>query len=323
MKHKAKIMICCVVILCALTGCQLARENAGTNAYEDRLIGVFVTTKYLDLLDFENYLNDNIKGFSGSEIVMDGDTEKYQGRIYATLTPRTLTGEETGETTETEEYLFEGVEGISYFSATVPASTEHDSYKTSISDPAISDGEIHSYYGDESDSTTLEGTIYISPTSKECTYYFNPVYQSADGRVYLTSGSGFMFGNWTVSEGEQYSETMDATYSVTENGKTKTESISVKLSINVMFAPEKIVILQMDADGKLLSRMEYTPGELPETLSPEPNAAYLVVETHKRDAAGGVAVARDIYGTDIESVETFFVRADGICIKHCTQIKWK
>lgn len=84
MKHKSMTAICCIVILCALTGSQLAQENAGTNIYEDRLVGVLVTTEYLDLFDFENYLGDNIKGFSGGEIVVDGDTQKYQGRLYAT-----------------------------------------------------------------------------------------------------------------------------------------------------------------------------------------------------------------------------------------------
>jgi len=322
MKYKAMIAICCAMILCVLTGCQLAREDAGTDAYEDRLIGVFVTTDYLDLFDFESYLGDNLKGFSGGEIVMDGNTEKYQGRLYATLMLRTLTSEETGETMELGEYVFEGVEGVSYYSATVPASAGHDSYKTSISDPAICNGKMHLYYGDEANSTTMEGTIYISPLRTKRTYYFNPVYQSADGSVYLTSGSGFMIGDWTLSEGEQYSQTMDATFSVTENGKAKTESISVKLSISVMFAPEKIVVLQMDSDSKLISRIDYTPGELPETFVPEPDAAYFVVETHKRDATGNVTIARDIYGKDAESMETFFVRADGVCVKHWTQINW-
>lgn len=323
MKRKAIIAICCAVMLCALTGCQLARENAGTNVYEDNLVGVFVTTEYLDLFDLEGYLNDNLRGISGGEIIMDGDTQKYQDRLYATMTTRILTSEETGETLETEEYVFEGIEGIPCFSATVPASPGRDSYRTSMSsDPAISEGKMILSYGDETNSTAMEGTIYVSPTGNELTYYFNPVYQSADGSVYLSSGSGIMFGNWTVGEGEQISQTMDAAYTVVENGKTKTESISVKLSVSVMFAPEKITILQMNVESGLLSRMEYTPGELPETFAPEPRAAYLIVETRKRDATGVVTIARNIYSRDAGAIETFFTRADGICVKHWTQIEW-
>lgn len=223
---------------------------------------------------------------------------------------------------ETEEYLFEGVEGIPYFSATVPATARNDSYKTSMSDSAISDGHVNLNYGDETNSTTMEGTIYISPTRKERTYYYNPVCQSTDGSVYITSGSSFMVGDWTASEGEQFSQAMDAAYTITENGRTKTESVSVTLSISVMFAPETIVILQMDTYGGLLSRMKYTPGELPEKFSPEPDTAYLVVETHKRDATGNITIAWDIYGNESESIETFFARADGVCVKHRAQIMW-
>lgn len=326
MKRKSLIVICCAMILCALAGCRLAREDKGADAdayaYEDKLAGVFVTTEYLDLFDFEGYLNDNLKGFSGGEILMDEDAERYQGRLYAAMTTRTLTNEETGETMKTEEYVFEGVAGLPYFSATVPASADHESYRTSISDPAISDGHVNLNYGDDTNSTEMEGTIYISPVSRERTYYFNPIYQCADGRVYLTSGSGFMIGGWTVSEGEQYSQTMDGASSVTESGKTKTESISVKLTISVMFAPERIVILQMDADSQLLSRMEYTPSGFPETFRPEPGTAYIVVETHKRDATGNATVTRDIYGSDAENMETFFAREDGVCVKRRTQIIW-
>lgn len=323
MRRKAIIALCGALILCALSGCQLARENAGADAREDRLAGVFVTTEYLDLFDFEGYMNDNLKGFSGGEIIMDGDTEKYQGRLYAALTTKTLTNEETGETIETEEYVFEGVEGIPYFAAVMQATAQGgDAYTASVSDPAISDAHMAINVGDAENSTALEGTIYVSPAREERTYYFNPVYQSADGSVYLTSGSGFMVGNWPTSEGEQYSQTMDASYTETENGKSKTERISVKLSIGVMFAPEKIVVLQMDAQSKLLSRTERAPGELPEVFSPEPDAEYLVVETHKRDAEGNATVSREIVGKDAESMETFCARADGVCEKRWTQIKW-
>lgn len=321
MKRKMMIVVCYSLILCTLTGCQLARENAGTNTYEDRLIGIFVTTEYLDLFDFEDYLSDNLSSFKGGEITVDGNTQKYQGRLYATLTTRTLTSEETGETLETEEYVFENIEGIAYYSPTVPATAEHGSYTTSISDEAISDGHRSLNFGDDKNSTTLEGTIYTAPSNKNHTYYFNPVYQSADGSVYATSGDGFMVNNESYSEGSVYSQTLDATTTVTENGKIKEDSISIKLSISVMFAPEKIVVLQMDTDSKLLSRTEHEPDTLPEAFTSEVDTAYLIVETYKRDDTGSLKISREIYGRDDESFATFITRADGVCIKQWTQIK--
>jgi hypothetical protein len=46
------------------------------------------------------------------------------------------------------------------------------------------------------------------------------------------------------------------------------------------------------------------------------------VETYKRDNTGNLKTSREIYDKDAEIIETFFVRADGICIKHGTPIEW-
>ena len=113
MKHNVMIAVCCVFIICALAGCQLALESAGANTNGDRLIGVFITNEYLDLFDFEGYLNDNINSFRGGEIDAErSNTHKYQGRLYAVLVPKAHVNEETGESTVTHEYVFEGIEGI-------------------------------------------------------------------------------------------------------------------------------------------------------------------------------------------------------------------
>ena len=106
MKRKIMIAVCCALMLCALAGCQLAKESAGANTNEDRLIGVLITTEPLGLFGFEGYLNDNFNSFRGGEINTNGsNTQNYQGRLYAVLIPRTLTNDSTGETSETEEYI--------------------------------------------------------------------------------------------------------------------------------------------------------------------------------------------------------------------------
>lgn len=321
MKHKILIAICCTLILCALTGCQLAKENAGPSADEDKLIGVFITTEYLDLFDFDTYLNDNVTGFQGGEINMvGGNTSKYQGRIYADLVPRTDTYEETCETIVTYEYVFDGIEGISYCVPTIQETDGENNYIATLSDPAISDGHTSINTGDDENSVSLEGTIYVSPSRNMSTFYFNPIYQSADGSIYLVSGDGFTFNSETYSEGSVYSQILDDTTTVTENGKTKTDTISIKVSISIIFAPEKIVILQMDPDDTLISRTEYKPDLLPDVLALETSAAYFIVETHKRDNTGSPIILRDIYGKDVENIDTFFVRADGICEKHVMQV---
>ena len=320
----AAVCLCCMMLLCALAGCQLAREGAGANAYEDRMIGVFITTHPLDLFDHESYFSENLRGFRGGEIRMSGDAQRFQGRIYAVLTPRTLTSEETGETTEIHEYVFEGLEGIPYFVSTMPAAPGRESYRASMSDEAISGGQVSLHYGDDESSVTLEGTIYVAQTGRQHAFYFNPVYQDADGGVYLVSGTGISSSGDVV--GASMTQTIEATTTITENGRTMTDSISVSVSVVTMPAPERIVILQMGQDNSVISRAEYEPDAMPEALTQETGTAYIIVETRTTDPAGQSKVAREIYDTGVqsveiaESIEALHVREDGICVKRSTYI---
>ena len=322
MRNKKIAAVCMAALLLGtLTGCQLALADKGTEATEDRLVGVFVTTEYLDLFDMEGYLNDNIGRFQDGEIMIDGNGGKYQGRLYAELKKKTIAVEETGETFDTEEYTFESVAGFSFFTALVPATKERTSYYTTMSDDGISDSKTGIVSKDEGNALDLEGTIYVSPSGEQNAYYINPVYQDAEGRVYATSGSGFFTGEGQA-EGQIYSQTLSATTTLTENGKTVKNSASVKITLNVMNPPKKIVLLQMDRNSSVVSRAEYAPGTLPKEISPEPGVEYIVIETHKTGSDGNDTVARTLYGKDAQTLYTFYCREDGVCVKQWTQVNW-
>jgi len=327
MKRKALIAICCVLISVAIAGCQLAKESADVNVdarvnYEDRLVGVLVTTEHLNLFDVEGYFLENPISFQGSEITIIGSTKNDRDRLYATLVPRTYT-KEAGETRVTDVYAFDGIEGISSYVLviqTANADKENSLVFTAyasdnMSDIDISFGHTNLDGGGNESSTSLDGTIFVTPSNKMHTYYINPVYQGADGMVYAVSGNGFTINNETVSEGVVFFQTLEATTTITENGKTNKESILIKISFSVMLAPEKIVILQMDSDNVLISLAEYKPGELPDVIALETGAAYFIVETHKRDDAGELVVTREIYGRDAKNIVTLFATADGVCAK--------
>ncbi len=291
MKRKIGVLICCALLISFLAGCQLAMEDAGPDAGNDRMIGIFATREYL------------------SDIMPDGDAGEDHERLYAVLS-----NEGSGE----REYIFPGVEGISFFSATVPETEEYEGYIMTPPDSAITDRKTDLRVGDMTSHTVLEGTVYLSAASGTYTYYFNPVYQSSDGSVYAVTGSGMSAS--PESEGPSMSFTIDTESEIVENGKNKTDSIFAKLSFSVMFTPEKIVFLQMDEGNRLLSQTEYEPDALSESISLEPEVAYIIVETHKRNAVGETVVARNIYDRDAESIETFFAREDGVCVKRWTQI---
>lgn len=323
MKNPYRVAACLLaaLLLCALAGCRLAREGEGDNASGDRLAGVLVTTEYLDLFDFDSYLRDNLGRSLGGDIVIDGNAEEYRGRLYATLVTKTLTSEETGETFDMDEYVFEGVNGIPYFFARFPASAGHDSYTGSNGDEAVSDGSTSVNESDGGTAVSLEGTIYVSPKGLQNEYFINPVYQSADGRVYAVSGSGFVIDEGHP-EGAIYSQKLEAKYTFTENGKSMTDSTSVKISLNVMRLPEKVAVLQMDGGSAVVSRMEYAPGMLPKSITPADGVEYIIVETYKTGGQGGEQVSRELYGKDTATIATFVCREDGVCVKRWTELNW-
>lgn len=311
-----------LLMAASLAGCQLALEDMGDGDGGERLIGVLVTTEHLDLFDFEGYVNDNLKSFSGGsggEIKMDGNTAQYQGRLYAEYREEVLTSDETGEEITTGEYVFETVSGIPYFAATYSSGAE--SYVGTNSDEAVSDGHIEVFYGDHEERISLESTIYVYPGFAGKVFYMNPVYQSADGSVYAMTGSGYM-ANETWAEGEMYSQMFNEVTSITENGESTTYTTKVKTSVVTMFVPEQIVVLQMDKDSNVVLRDAFEPENVPETLTTEPETAYILLETHKTDMEGNPVVTREMFLQTDESLTSYRCREDGVCVQQWTELIW-
>ena len=275
---------------------------------QGRLMGVLVTSEYLDLFDAKAYWQDNLS-FSGGSLQGKGDPDAYQGRLYAALGERTLT-DENGQTSQIQEYRFEGIEGIPYFSV-----KEEGSFLDISSDEAV-DRRIEFHDGDDEETISLTGTIYIS-AAKASTYYMNPVYQDATG-VYVMSGSSINLVS-AGSEGSSFSHTLQETNTITENGHTKTVSTQVEISLEVKNPPERHVILQMDGNSQLLSRQEYRAGAMPAELIPEKNAEYLLLESYTHDGS----VTRTLYTPEDCALYGFYSREDGICVKQWTQLAWK
>ena len=321
MKRKLYALLLCLLTALALTGCQLAQPDADGDMEQDKLVGLFLTQEYLDLFDIEGYMNDNIKTLQGDTVIIDGYAADYQGRLYAEQTVKTLTNEATGKQTEIADFVFP-IDGIPYFSALIQQADALNNYNMSVSDPAISDGHVHYKMDDNGNSVTMTGTLYVPPSNITKTYYFNPVYQSADGRIYAVSGSSFMFSTESYSEGSVYSQTTDETSTVTENGISTSNTASVTLSVHCMFVPETIIVLQMDAESSVLSRVEYTPDTMPETIAADALTDYILVEIHKRDNQNKLITSRAVYGRDADSIETFVLRDDGFLVSQSTPILW-
>ena len=258
-------------------------------------------TRVPDLFDFETYLTDNFKAIEDGTIIADGD----DSNIRAGCMPPLLTMKVgMSSRTSMESYFHYRVTG------------ENGSYTTTTGNDRIADGHVSIKHTDDGQEVNLEGTIYTPPTKDITHFYINPVYQSESGEIYVVSGSGISFDS-DGSEGGAFTQTIDAITTVTENGETESFSTSVKISIAVKSAPESHSILEFGADGVMISNDAYNPGDLPDTITPHHNCAYIILES-----TSGKNVTRTLYQKEDSFIETFYPGDDSILRIQQTSLEW-
>lgn len=280
-----------LIAIVSLGGCSLAVPDAGTDESGDRLIGAFITSEHLDL----------------------------EQKLYATI------DKSGGKDPDDWKITFGDISGINFFS---PLWTEDggEKYWGSITDEGICDTNIDINTSDTQEEHSLSGTIYFleGQADKDIAYYANPVYQTADGKIYAVSEQGFSTSGES-GEGEHFSTTLSGDVSVTEGGRTKTEKSSVTVNFATMYKPEKITLYQMDKKNRTVKMEEYKPGKLPEKIAAKENAEYILVKTEKETLAGKKEVSREIYDNKKDEdnmLETFYPMDNGIISKQETEIVW-
>ncbi len=307
MNKRLFAFLTCLSFLLGCGGCQLADpEQSEQTAEQDQLIGVFATEEYLDLFDYDTYFSDNADKLveGGETVISPQDSEAYGGRIWATQK-------------DNGDWVFEGLEGLGFYAYRYES--EAETGIASHLDEGLTGNGMHVTSTDEGESVELEATIYHVPGGR-VRYHFNPVYQTPDGTVYLTAGTG-IYMEGTV-EGEASTHTLSDSVTTTgPDGKSTVTGCDLAVRVEIMNAPSKIVILQMDEDSGVLDRKSCAPGQVPESLTPEPGCAYLVVETHKTGPDGDM-VSRELVDAGAESFSTFQARPDGVCVKRDTTLLW-
>lgn len=356
MKLKRIFTLClAAVLLLTASGCQLAREDGvADDTPPDKFIGVFITKEYVSLFDSEGYLNANLDKINvGGTTVLEGDRSAYEGRLYATLVSEPITSEETGETRNHYKYVFEDVEGFPHFIPLITDPEAGDSYYSPSYDEAVSVTQLVLTGGDE-EKLELAGTIYYDSSISQIKVYINPVYQTSDGEVYLINGSGMTLSDQTGGSGGKFTQTLEETtttavdgevyltsgssmtssdqtggtggrFTQTVDSEEKSYSCKVVTSVALIDPPEKIAVVQLDADSAIVSRTEYEPGTLPETLIVEAGTEYIIVETFTHSNDGEEIIVRDMYNSDDTTAtdfNTFTLRDDGICILKYTALDW-
>lgn len=266
MKKLAIALILAIALM--LPGCSLLREE-GEPADADRLVGVYITENYIDSFDFEAYVQDNASSLSGGGEISREDAAKYTRRIYAEITD--------GKTSFP-------IEGIAF----IAARYEKDGESCTGSDygDKLADVHLSINVSDDMETTVLTGKLFADSGAGRMSAYCNPVYQQADGRVYLVPGEGVSanMGSMTHSLSESCESAKKG-----ERGY----GMDITLEVEGRRPSEKLAVLLYSAEGALLSRTEYAPEEMPEEISAE-GAAWAVFEDYTADYSGEPQVIRQL-----------------------------
>lgn len=264
-----KLAIALILVLALmLPGCSLLREE-GEPADADRLVGVYITENYIDSFDFEAYVQDNASSLSGGGEISREDAAKYTRRIYAEVVD--------GKTSFP-------IEGIAF----IAARYEKDGESCTGSDygDKLADVHLSINVSDDMETTVLTGKLFADSGAGHMSAYCNPVYQQADGRVYLVPGEGVSanMGSMTHSLSESCESAKKG-----ERGY----GMDITLEVEGRRPSEKLAVLLYSAEGALLSRTEYAPEEMPEEISAE-GAAWAVFEDYTADYSGEPQVIRQL-----------------------------
>lgn len=319
-----RILAVFLALALALSGCQLAVEDTGeSSSVEDRLVGVLLTEERLNLIDMEAYLNDNLDQVLNGETWLEGDASAYSGRIYAVKKEETVTNEK-GQTHTVISFEFEDVEGylLSTFlcdSNVDPSIMEGDEYWSFLSDEPFCDLHNGIHISDDGEKNTIEGTIYMDENHGEVLFYKNPVYQTNDGRIYVTECT---VGSFHCSQGGNITSTISQTNTHTVNGEKSEYSMEVSVSLKPVQISELVRLLHMSESNEVLLVQEYEPDELPEEIIPAEGAAYLICEEHVRDEEGELTVTRQIHDAKSDPISVFQRWKGDICIKRELNILW-
>lgn len=311
--------IVCVSMILTLCGCSMAVPDAREDSGNDRMIGAFITTEFLDLFDMDRYVDDHAAELRSREEVEVPYGSKYEGRLYAEI------DKSKGEDPANWEISFGNLDGMNLLT---PLWTleNGEQYWGNACTEGISDINLNLNESDVGVEHSVSGTIYILPgkTDENTVYYANPVYQTEDGKIYVTRGHGVSKSGEPV-EGEELSSFFDGETTVTENGKRKTEKSSVAVRYVVMLQPVQITFYQMDQENQVIKQDIYKPEEVPEQFAAEADTEYILVETEKEGLSGEKIVSREVYDYNPDKevcLTTFCARDDGIVVKQETEVVW-
>jgi|GEM_PF-2264955 len=357
--RRSVVAVLCVVLAAGLlSGCQLAREGLGSNPNDDMIIGVLVMVETAEqrvareALEEEQCEREEAELDAASEnhsVVGEIEFGEEEGsyhsygpftnlfylitgrsivspkRVYATAKPKTIiVDEETNKKIEGKEYVFENIEGYAAFCPLFFDKKGDVVHSDFIYDDEIA--EISFGAGNHPDGGSrieIEGTVYVASSSEGLYYNTSPIFQTPDGYVYAVLEVTEQGSTFIGSVGGGVSNLLEVTSKRMRGGKTLVDTASISVGVELMRAPQKIVVYEMDSRSVFLSETEYEPNKVPKTFEAQAETAYLVVETYEQGKLGSTILKRETYDRGAEDFTSYYAREDGICMRQSTDIVWK
>lgn len=314
MSKKWIIVICCVLAAAFILGSTGAIDLSSEEEMKpvDRMIGMIVTTSPV-------WGQFTFSSGKAEFVPHEGvPAEKKENTSSSRSIP------------EEYDYVFPGVEGVRLFN--VDMTTEYGKQV----DTRVADEEFSRIGLDINDKENtvngkkviereygINGTLYYVLQDEEVMFFSAPIYQKADGGIYLgDSGGGMMFSKDNMEYSRSATLSNNDSHSHTENGEKTVEGRSIKAKIQIVREPVKITLCQYNAARELIQADEYLPGEMPREITPLRDTAMIVVDTeNKTDEEDAKHTYQAISRADT-SFYTLQYKGNGYCIEHYHTLKW-
>lgn len=299
MYKKILSILSAMTILTLLSGCQLAVADDDAQSGKDTLCGVFVTLKPIEPVPTDTVIElpPNWNGDLSDVLFNEEDS-----RIYATRHE-----EENGSV----DYTFDGIVGFRMFSITEKNAQGSEKFQATIGDRQWMD--VASFYNstDNGSDIKLTGTLCFD-VHFPCHIYTNPVYQTADGRVYCTYGDAHFIEDSDKQAGEWGSTSISTTKTETINNKETSQKLEAIVKLVGSNTNKEIILKQMNSEDEVIEQTVITKNDIPESVRLLPDTAYMILEEHSVDVKDKAAVSRTLLKTDAEFFGASFTGENGI-----------
>ena len=324
MKTKAflSIVILCIVIS-VLSGCQLKKpEDKNNSTAGDKLIGTIITTESLNSFDIDAYLNDNIENIINNEenVVNEEDALKYNKKIYAQHVTLTDTND-NGEKITHKEYTFDGINGMWFFDAKIPATETEESYTCLCTGGGLSNIHSNVHHTDTGVSEIeLTADLYYSYEKWGTVFYMNPVYQESDGDIYCVEGSGYSVAGdkGSIDGNANGSQNISDKLTFTENGEETVYQSTITINYIPVYIPEKVSFIFMNENNTSISDFSYSPESVPEEINVPDGTEYIILLQKSHEGS-----IPDVIGKNCENAEYIAEDRDGFCSIHSIYLIWQ